>query len=121
MVIYVEDNINNQRLLTRMLKKRHIETIIYDNPNDGFAGIMESNPEMVFLDVHLKTRMTGLDLAKKLRKAGFEKPIVVVTCFNMLADRQRAIDAGCNDYLSKPYQMSELLQIVDKYMTLPTA
>lgn len=116
MIGYVEDTPNNQRLLARMVSKRDLETAIWDNPYDGFDGVLETQPDMLFVDVHLKTRDTGLDLVRWLRKAGYDRPIVVVTCFNMLADRQRALEAGCDDYLSKPYNMAELLEVLDRWL-----
>lgn len=116
MVIYVEDNINNQRLLAKMLKKRGLAVELYDNAKDGFEAIKTHQPEIVFVDVHLKTRATGLDLVRWVREAGYTMPIVVVTVFNMLADRDRALAIGCDDYLSKPYSMDQLYEVLDRFM-----
>jgi CheY-like chemotaxis protein len=115
-IVYVEDNLNNQRLLQRMLSRRNVEISFYDNAEDGYIGIRERKPDMIFLDVHLKTRTTGLDLARKLRAGGCTAPMIAVTIFNMLADRKRALEAGCNDFLLKPFQMKELNAIVDRYV-----
>lgn len=114
-VIYVEDNENNQRLLERMLNKRGIEVEIRDTPESGLEAVLTQKPDMVFVDVHLKTRHTGLDLVAWLRERGVQTPIIVVTCFNMMADRRRALEAGCNGYLSKPFSMQELFELVDTF------
>ena len=121
MIIYVEDNINNQRLLQKMLSKYDLEVEVADNPYDGYDLIMEHQPEMIFVDVHLKTRDTGLDLVRWLREAGVSVPIVVVTCFNMLADRERALNAGCNDYVSKPYTQADMRRVLEKHIAAVNA
>lgn len=114
-VVYVEDNANNQRLLCRMLSQRNIAIEIFDNAEDGYIGIREHQPDLIFMDVHLKTKTSGLDLVRKLRKSGVSTPIILVTIFNMMADKQRAIEAGCDDFLMKPFEMKQLLSLVDKY------
>lgn len=116
MIIYVEDNLNNQRLMQRMLSKRNIDCEVYDTAEDGYKAILEKNPELIFVDLHLKTRANGLDLVHWLREANIQTPIIIVTVFNMIADRKRALEEGCNDYISKPYNMEELFKIVDRYL-----
>jgi CheY-like chemotaxis protein len=120
-VIYVEDNENNQRLMERFLSKYGMTIKCYPTAEEGFEAILEQQPELIFVDVHLKTRATGLDLVGWLRERGITTPIIVVTCFNMLADRRRALDAGCNGYLSKPYTMQELYDVVEKLAPAMTA
>lgn len=114
-VIYVEDNANNQRLLCRMLSQRNVEVELYDNAEDGYLGIREHSPDLIFMDVHLKTKTSGLDLVRKLRQSGVETPIILVTVFNMMADKKRALEAGCNDFLMKPFEMKQLHALVDQY------
>jgi CheY-like chemotaxis protein len=116
-VIYVEDNANNQRLLCRMLSQRNVAVELYDNAEDGFTGISEHHPDLIFMDVHLKTKTSGLDLVRKLRQSGIETPIILVTVFNMMADKKRALEAGCNDFLMKPFEMKQLHALVDQYET----
>ncbi|MBL1137137.1 MAG: response regulator [Chloroflexi bacterium] len=114
-VVYIEDNANNQRLLCRMLSKRNIEIELYDNAEDGYTAIHESQPDLIFMDVHLKTKTSGLDLVRQLRHDGVDTPIILVTIFNMMADKKRALEAGCNDFLMKPFEMAQLLNLVDQY------
>lgn len=116
MVIYVEDNPNNQRLMQRMLSKRDLVVDVYDNVEEAYDAIIRDKPELIFVDLHLKTRKNGMDLVHMLRESNVETPIIIVTIFNMIADRKRALEEGCNDYLSKPYAMSDLLRIVDQYL-----
>ena len=114
-IVYVEDNANNQRLLCRMLSKRNIEVELCDNAEDGYMAIHTHQPDLIFMDVHLKTKTSGLDLVRQLRHDGVNTPIILVTIFNMMADKKRALEAGCNDFLMKPFEMAQLLTLVDQY------
>lgn len=116
MIVYIEDNLNNQRLMQRMMSKRNLEVAVFDNIEDGYQAIKERQPDLIFVDLHLKTRATGLDLVYRLRSEGNTTPIIIVTVFNMIADRKRALEVGCNDYLSKPYSMDELFEILDRHL-----
>ena len=118
MIVYVEDNINNQRLFTRMLEKYDLQIACVDTIDLGYDLIMASEPDLIFVDVHLRTRKTGLDLIYQLRQEGLETPIIVVTAFNMLADRKRALKMGCNGHLYKPYNMQDLHKIVNQFIPL---
>lgn len=115
MIIYIEDNLNNQRLLKRLLSKHDIQVDTYSTTREGFQAIVQDRPQLIFVDLHLKERHNGLDIVRWVRDAGIETPIVIVTVFNMIADRKRALEQGCNDYLSKPYSASELYQIVERW------
>lgn len=116
MVIYVEDNANNQRLLERILSKRQLQVVCYSDPDEAYEAIMEQKPELIFMDIHLKARKSGLDVVRQLRDSGMTTPIVALTAFAMMADRTQALKAGCDDYLNKPFDMNQLLQVVDKFI-----
>jgi len=116
MIIYVEDNINNQRLMCRMLTKWGLDALCYDTAEAGYDAAIQEKPDLIFVDVHLKTRSNGLDLVRWLREAGITAPIIAVTVFNMLADRNHALAAGCNDYLPKPFQLADLEQMLQRHM-----
>jgi DNA-binding response OmpR family regulator len=116
MIIYIEDNINNQRLVQRMLSKRNLEVEIYADPESGYEAVLEKKPQLILLDIHLKARITGVDVLRRIRAEGIDTPIVVLTAFQMLADRQHALEAGANDFLPKPFTIQQFLTVVDKYV-----
>lgn len=115
-IVYVEDNINNQRLFARIMRKRNVELTIFDNPYTAHEKIPLLQPDMLFTDIELKTRDNGLALVRWLRADNLTFPIVAVTGLNMLADRHHAERAGCNGYISKPYRINELLDIMNTYL-----
>ena len=116
MIVYVEDNPFNQRLFQRMLSKRDICVDIQPSYEDGYKSILEKKPDIIFVDYHIRGKHTGLDLVLRLREEHIKTPIVIVTIFATLTDKKRAIASGCNHLLSKPYGMTELLQLVDLYI-----
>ena len=116
MIIYVEDNPNNQRLMQRMLRKRGLTAHLCETAGEGFAAIKEHQPDLIFTDMHLRGRASGLELVRWVRGAGITTPIIAVTVFGMMTDREEALEAGCDDYLLKPYHISQLLDIVDRYL-----
>src|SRR5574341_2148963 len=115
-IIYVEDNLNNQRLFARMLASYDVDIEFHDDIEKGYRAIVRQKPDLIFLDVHLKSRNSGLDLAKKLRETGITIPIVIVTAFPAPGGKKQAMEFGCDDYLGKPYSLKELCTIIDRFL-----
>ena len=68
-------------------------------------------PQLILLDMQMPN-LDGYETAKRLRAAGFVGPIIALTADAMQGDMSRCIEAGCNDYLSKPINASRLIQLV---------
>jgi CheY-like chemotaxis protein len=116
MILYVEDNQTNQRLFQKLMSRWNIPLMICSTAEEGYEAILCHQPELIFMDVHLRSRITGLDLVKKLRTEGLETPIIVTTAFSMLASREQAMEVGCDDYLTKPYSIDELRRVIGEYI-----
>ena len=115
MIIYIEDNPHNQRLMQRMLSKYGLQAKVYASAEEGFKAILVNKPALIFVDVHLKTRVNGLDLVRWVRERGITTPIIAVTVFNMIADRKKALQMGCDDYMLKPFGLKDVEAILDKH------
>jgi len=107
-LLVVEDDPRLSRLLKRLLEDdRHVVEVA----TDGQTGleIAEDAPgiECVILDIGLPD-MTGLEVAKRLRAAGSELPILMLTARDTVGDRVTGLDAGADDYLVKPFAFEEL-------------
>jgi CheY-like chemotaxis protein len=114
-IMYVEDNPANISLLQRIARMGGHEVINYTNGENALSNFEKDHPDLVLMDLQLEGRFSGLDVVKQLRSRGFKTPIVAVTAYAMVGDRERCIEAGCDSYLSKPLPVAELVEMVHTY------
>jgi PAS domain S-box-containing protein len=116
LVLVVEDNVETQRLLDVYLKQQY-RVAQAMNATEAFAAIDKDVPDVILMDVNLPGK-DGLTITREIR--GGDQcpgvPIVALTAFAMTGDRQRCLDAGCNDYLSKPATKREVLEVLERVM-----
>ena len=114
-ILYVEDNATNVTLVQRVAAMGKHEVITYDDGQTALDRIKQDKPDLILLDVQLRGALTGLDVAQRLRSTGCILPIIAVTAYAMKGDRQRCLDAGCDDYLAKPVSVTELVTVFKHY------
>ena len=103
-IAVVEDNRKNLELFKAVLGMiPNLEIFTADNGKDGLELIKSEEPDIILLDIQLPD-MNGTDICKELRKIDKFKstPIIAVTSFAMKGDKERIIESGFNDYISKP-------------------
>lgn len=115
-VLYIEDNVHNRRIVRKFLNI-HGFTVI--EANDGLVGyemICELKPPLVLLDISLPT-MHGMEIVSKVKADPdlMHIPVIALTASAMRGDRERFLNAGCDDYLSKPVNAQELISMVKNY------
>jgi len=114
-----EDGPDNRRLSSFLLKKFGAEVTMAEN---GRAAIElaavareEGRPfDMVLMDMQMPL-VDGYEATRQLRAAGDRMPIIAVTAHAMTDDRQRCLDAGCDDYLAKPIERAALQRLMSQY------
>jgi len=114
-ILLIEDNHHNQTVFTATLR-HHQHRVTLAGDGEEAIEILESMiPELIILDLSLP-RIDGWTVAKTVRTSASDAlakvPIIAVTAHAMKGDRQRAIDAGCDEYLSKPISPRELARKV---------
>lgn len=114
-VLYVEDNPANVFLVKRVAKMGQHEIVNYIDGDQAIQKFEDINPDLVLMDIQLAGGMSGLDVVKKLREKGFETPIIAVTAYAMVGDKERCIEAGCTDYLAKPLPIPRLVELFKHY------
>ncbi|MCJ7651631.1 MAG: response regulator [Candidatus Lokiarchaeota archaeon] len=119
-VYVVEDNEKNMKLFRAILKIIPDIEISEETRGDlGFELIKSGNPDLVILDIQLP-EMNGIEICSELRKIEKFKdtPIIAVTSFAMKGDKERIMEAGFNQYVSKPIKVQEFREVVKKYLNL---
>jgi CheY-like chemotaxis protein len=110
-VLVAEDNVVNQRLSTAMLARLGHEAVIAGDGADAVAAVARERFDVVFMDVQMPT-MSGLDATGAIRAAeagtGVRVPIVAMTAHAMAGDRERCLEAGMDDYVTKPVSLSAI-------------
>ena len=117
-ILLAEDNLVNQKLATLILTKAGYQVTVADNGKEAVEKYSE-NPDgfdLILMDVQMP-EMDGLTACRTLRKAGFtDVPIVAMTANAMKGDREKCLDAGMNDYISKPIKREVVFEIIEKWL-----
>jgi len=119
-VLLAEDSPDNQRLIAHILQKAGVEVDVVSNGQlaleKTLAAMDEGRPYgVIFMDMQMPV-MDGYDATRTLRRNGYKGPIVALTAHAMAADRQKCLDAGCDDFATKPIDHTKLVEIVATYV-----
>ena len=111
LILLVEDNEMNRDMLSRRLKRKGFELVYAE---DGVAAVENAKqhmPALILMDVSLP-EMDGLEATKLIKRdpSTANIPIIALTAHAMDGDRERCLAAGCNDYDTKPIELSRLLE-----------
>ena len=107
-VLVVDDDKAVRESLRRSLEFNGYDVSLAADGAEALAGIAATDPDVVVMDV-MMPRLDGLEATKALRKAGNDLPILVLTARDAVGDRVEGLDAGADDYLTKPFALQELL------------
>ena len=118
-VLLAEDGPDNQRLISHFLKNAGVQVAVADNGKTACRLALESHNndggfDVILMDMQMPV-MNGYQATKKLRAEGYDGAIIALTAHAMSGDRERCLQAGCDDYLAKPLKRNDLLLMVKKY------
>jgi two-component system, cell cycle response regulator DivK len=113
-ILLVEDNEMNRDMLSRRLQRRGHEIVMAVDGQEGLDQVNASAPELILLDMSLPV-VDGWEVARRLKKDDATKsiPIIALTAHAMAGDREKAIEAGCDDYDTKPVELPRLLEKIE--------
>jgi PAS domain S-box-containing protein len=116
-ILYVEDDPVAIDLVRRYLKD-YCRIDEASTPEAAFAKVREQNYDAIFMDINLGKGLNGIQVMQKIREIpAYEKtPIVAITAFAMVGDREEFLTAGCDYYISKPFMREDLLSIAEKIL-----
>ena len=109
-ILYVEDNEMNRDMLGRRLSRRDFEVIFAFDGQEGLDKMKSENPDLVLMDMGLPV-MDGWEATSTIKADDSTKniPIIVLTAHAMAGDREKALEAGADEYDTKPIDFKRLL------------
>lgn len=110
-ILLVEDNSDNRDMLSRRLERRGFQVLIAADGGEACQQALREIPDLILLDMHLPV-LDGWEVAQCLKTDPTTKeiPILALTADAMAGDREKALEAGCDDYETKPIDFPHLLQ-----------
>ena len=121
-ILYIEDNEDNMMLVQRVLEARGYRLLKAMRGMDGIALAESEHVDLILLDINLPD-IDGHEVARRLRSSGKSEltriPIIAITANALKGDAQKALDAGCDVYMSKPINIRELWARVEAFVPSP--
>jgi PAS domain S-box-containing protein len=130
-VLLAEDGPDNQRLISLLLRKAGAEVTIAQNGQETLEKALATYPgwgrrwsdptepfDVILMDMQMPL-LDGYEATRRLRAAGYTGPVIALTAHAMSDDRQKCLDAGCDDYLAKPIDREKLVEMVAKHAEAP--
>jgi two-component system, cell cycle response regulator DivK len=116
-ILVVEDNRDNMTLIVDVLSSLDYEVIQAGDGEMGVELAQSEHPDLILMDLSLP-RMDGWTATRALKAnpAVQNIPVIALTAHAMVGDKERALEAGCDDYLSKPIDLPELARKLMKYL-----
>ena len=117
-ILLVEDDPTSE-LFIKIIVRKFCNEVLFANSGSKAIEICRNNPDinLILMDIKMSD-VDGLEATKKIREFNKEVIIIAQTAYAFLSDRHKAIEAGCNDYITKPIKKNLLLEMIDKYFTL---
>ena len=116
-LLYVEDNEMNRDMLSRRLQRRGFEVLIAEDGEEGVTLAAAERPDLILMDMSLPV-LDGWEATRRIKAAPDTQriPIIGLTAHAMAADRDKCLEAGCDDYDTKPVEIGRLLEKIERLL-----
>ena len=121
-ILLVEDNEMNRDMLARRLARKGYEVVIAVDGAQGVEMARAESPDLILMDMSLPV-LDGWEATRQLKGDASTSriPIIALTAHAMSGDREKAIEAGCDDYDTKPIELARLLEKIESKLNTPPA
>lgn len=116
-ILIVEDNLLNMRLLKDLLEAHRYETLTTGDGLQAISLAREQLPDLILMDLQLPD-VSGLEVTRRLKadERTNRIPVIAVTAFAMAGDEKKALDSGCDAYVTKPIALDSFLRTVAAFL-----
>lgn len=117
-ILVIEDNQDNMMLISDILLSLNYKVLKAVDGEQGLQMAVSERPDLILMDLSLP-RMDGWTVTRHIKANDELKdiPVIALTAHAMIGDRERALEAGCDDYMSKPIIIRELINKLAKYLS----
>jgi CheY-like chemotaxis protein len=114
-ILLAEDNETNQKVALKALSKLGYEASLAQNGEEALEMVSEGKYDIIFMDIQMPVK-DGLEATRMIRLCLNTQPVIIAMTANAIqGDRQKCINAGMDDYISKPFKIDELVQMIEKW------
>jgi CheY-like chemotaxis protein len=119
-ILLVEDNEMNRDMLSRRLLRKGFEVVMAVDGGQAVMMAESEHPDLILMDMSLPV-IDGWEATRRVKAAERTAhiPVIALTAHAMSGDREKALDAGCDDYDTKPIEMPRLLEKIDALLVRP--
>jgi two-component system cell cycle response regulator DivK len=118
-ILLVEDNEMNRDMLSRRLEKKGYRVVVAQDGRQGYLMARSERPDLILMDLSLPV-MDGWEVTRLLKSNGStcHIPIIVLTAHALVSDREKAFEAGCDDYDTKPVEFGRLSDKIENLLVV---
>lgn len=115
-ILIAEDHPDNREMLTRRLERRGFEVHVAENGAEAVEKARSISPDLILMDISMPV-MSGIEATRLLRQdpVGGDLKIVALTAHAMESARRECMDAGCDDFATKPVDFGGLLNLIERF------
>ncbi|MCK5736481.1 MAG: response regulator, partial [Spirochaetaceae bacterium] len=114
-ILIAEDHEVNRKLLQTILEKNGHEVLEAPNGKVAYEIVSRENPDLVFMDCQMPV-MNGYESTETIRKNGYKAPVIAVTASALAEEREKCINCGMSDLVTKPFKQADILMMIERYL-----
>ncbi len=115
-ILIVDDNEDNRDVLARRLQRRGFDITVAIGGREAVKQAADDAPDLILMDMNMP-ELDGWEATTQIRSNGIAIPIIALTAHAMEGDRDRAIEAGCTDYHTKPVELEKLTLLIETLLS----
>ncbi|MBN1158103.1 MAG: response regulator [Bacteroidales bacterium] len=114
-LLIVEDEDHNYTYIHEILKRTHVGLIRAETGREAVSLFRQHKVDMVLMDIKLPD-VDGYIITQEMKRINQDIPVIAQTAYAMVQEREKCLQAGCDDYISKPFDPDKLIRLVERYI-----